>query len=149
MPSNRTHCLFPVSNQDIADWAEAYVRAQQDPDLLLCAEHPQWWAVERLLSFSAAGRFEDCWRMMLAVLRITSDPEVLGVLAAGPLEDLIERAGPVFVDRIEWHAWTDPVFRQLLDGTWPCGSPEIRARIDSARRWGSRAALQGSPHRVH
>jgi hypothetical protein len=136
------------SGPDVARWARAWVEAQLDPDLLAHDSHPHWWAVEKLLVFSAAGRFEVCWRVVLEVVRITSDPDVLGVLAAGPLEDLVEQAGPAFVDRIERQAWTDPAFRRLLDVAWPCGSPEVRARIEAARRWGSIAA-PSLPRQLH
>jgi hypothetical protein len=132
-----------LSTAERADWACAYVEAQQDPDLLARDWHPLWWAVERLLLYSACGRFEDCWRLVLDVLRLTRDPEVLGMLAAGALEDLIEHAGPAFVDRIAWQAWTDPAFRRLLESTWPCGSLGIWTRIEAARRMGEAAAGPG------
>lgn len=122
-----------LTDAQITDWASAYVQAQQDPGLVADDSHPQWWAVEKAVLFSAAGRFEDCWRLVLEVLRLTCDPEVLGVLAAGVLEDIIEEAGPAFVRRIEWQAWTDPAFRRLLAAAWPCGSPDVWARIEAAR----------------
>jgi hypothetical protein len=117
----------------ILDWAQAYCRAQQDPNLLTRADHPLWWALERFHLFTAAGRHEECWRAILAVSCMTSDPDVLGMLAAGPLEDLIEAAGPLFIDRLEWQAWTDPAFCRLLDGIWECGSPDVWARIAATR----------------
>jgi hypothetical protein len=148
-PARRATRPAQLATADIADWAAAYVRAQQAPDLLAGDGHPLWWAVEQFLRFSAAGRFEDCWSLVLEVLRLTSDPDVLGVLAAGPLEDIIEHAGAAFIDRIERQAGADPAFRRLLEGTWPCGSPAIWARIESARRPGACRPAKDLPRQVH
>ncbi|MBA2961363.1 MULTISPECIES: DUF6869 domain-containing protein [Ramlibacter] len=135
---------------EIIDWARAYCLAQQDPDLLALDTHPLWWAVERFMLFSEAGRLEDCWRAILAVLCVTSDPEVLGVLAAGPLEDLIEQAGTAFADRIVWQAWTDPAFCRLLEGAWECGRPEVWERIAAVRSQAGQAMVPPLPlHQLH
>ncbi|MBA2960521.1 MULTISPECIES: DUF6869 domain-containing protein [Ramlibacter] len=130
---------------EIVDWARAYCLAQQDPDLLTFDSHPLWWAVERFMLFSEAGRLEDCWRAILAVLCVTADPDVLGVLAAGPLEDLIERAGTDLADRIVWQAWTDPAFRRLLDGAWECGRPEVWTRIAAVRSQAGQLVVPTAP----
>lgn len=46
------------------------------------------------------------------------DPQVLGCIAAGPLEDLIAYHGKLVIDRIEQLARRQPRFRYALYGVW-------------------------------
>lgn len=52
--------------------------------------------------------------------------EALSVVAAGPLEDLLEAHGAVVIGRLETIAKVDPKFRLMLSGTWG------KERIDPA-----------------
>jgi hypothetical protein len=77
--------------------------------------------------------------LVKAILEIEDNPNVLGLLAADMLEDLIpEDDGPV-VDAVVAEAATDPRFRQLLGGVWFYGmSPEVTERLEKAKgevRW--------------
>ncbi|GAB3029269.1 hypothetical protein GCM10027285_09620 [Oleiagrimonas citrea] len=74
-----------------------------------------------------------CLEVILEILeRIdTSSPnDLLAVLAAGPLEDLLVMNGPAVIDEIETLARQRPPFRRLLNGVWyrRC-EPDIRARL--------------------
>jgi len=84
----------------------------------------------------ASGRFVDlprndpegCWRFIEHVLnRIEPDPEnpLFQVLAAGPLEDLLNHWGTEVIDRVERKAAHDSRFKQLLGGV-------SRSTIESA-----------------
>ncbi|AJG23248.1 DUF6869 domain-containing protein [Cupriavidus basilensis] len=75
---------------------------------------------------------EGLWRLVLEVLARTDSPRVLGALAAGELEDLIEYHGPAFIGRIEQEAARDPRFRRLLCGVWRSSTPEVWARVLAA-----------------
>lgn len=75
---------------------------------------------------------EGLWRLVLAVLDRTDSPRVLGALAAGELEDLIEYHGPAFIERIEHEAARDPRFRRLLCGVWRSSTPQVWARVLAA-----------------
>ncbi len=55
---------------------------------------------------------------VLEVLKKDPSPEVIGVLAAGPLEDLLAENGLAVIDRVEQEAHRDPKFRHLLGGVW-------------------------------
>jgi hypothetical protein len=73
------------------------------------------------------------------VLRQEPHPAILGVLAAGLLEDLIPaQEGPVF-DAIEAEAQANPRFRHLLGGVWFSSmSPAVVARLEKVTdrsRW--------------
>ena len=77
---------------------------------------------------------DDCWRTIVRLLERTSDPEVLAALAAGPLDMLIQDAGPRFIDQIEKEAWRNPAFCQLLTTVWKCPPTQVRGRLDAIRR---------------
>jgi hypothetical protein len=72
--------------------------------------------------------------LVKAILEIEDNPNVLGLLAAGMLEDLIpEEDGPV-IDAVVAEAERNPKFRHLLGGVWFYGmSPEVAERIETAR----------------
>jgi hypothetical protein len=64
---------------------------------------------------------ELAWLSILAVLE-TIGPNVedrrFAVLAAGPLEDLMDHHGDSFIDRAEAEARRNPAFALLLGGVW-------------------------------
>lgn len=62
-------------------------------------------------------------------------PEVVrGVLAAGPLEDLLAKHGPSIIEDIERLAPADPLFRETLGGVWQSDmTPEVWARVQAAQ----------------
>ena len=75
--------------------------------------------------------------LVKAILEIEENPNVLGLLAAGMLEDLIPaQDGPV-VDAVG--AARNPRFRHLLGGVWFYSmSPEVAEKLEKARggeRW--------------
>ncbi|WP_454726420.1 MULTISPECIES: DUF6869 domain-containing protein [Cupriavidus] len=72
------------------------------------------------------------WELVLAILARTGNERVLGALAAGELEDLVEYHGAAFIGRIERQAARDPRFRRLLCGVWRSSTPEVWARILAA-----------------
>jgi len=72
--------------------------------------------------------------LVKAILAIEDDPNVLGLLAAGLLEDLIpEQDGPV-IDAVVAEAERNQRFRHLLGGVWFYGmSPQVAERLTKAR----------------
>ena len=76
---------------------------------------------------------ELAWELILEIHALDQSSKVMGMLAAGPLEDVIEYHGPNFIDRIELFARHSPQFRLLLGGVWECSTPEIWARVEVAR----------------
>jgi hypothetical protein len=73
------------------------------------------------------------WNLILSILEVDRSTRVLEMLAAGPLEDLIEYHGSEFVDRIEQRALADSEFRRLLGGVWKSGTPAVWRRIAAVR----------------
>jgi hypothetical protein len=76
---------------------------------------------------------EEVWAAILEVLAREPSSTVIQNLAAGPLEDLLEYWGPVFIDRVEVEARRNPSFRHLLGGVWQCSTPEVWQRIQKVR----------------
>jgi hypothetical protein len=85
--------------------------------------------------------FQDCQRdlieqdpdaaidLIVAVLKIETDPALLSLLAAGPLEDVISMQ---VIDRIAREAAADPRFLSLLQGVWYSSKPDdVKACLDS------------------
>ena len=116
-------------SMDIEAWASAYIAFQQDGSRSTDS-HPLWWAAERFMDAPGA---EDSWAAILAILAKSPPYSVLGMLAAGPLEDLIHEAGPQYIERIELEARRNPAFRHLLGGVWESSTPDIWSRVESAR----------------
>ena len=63
-------------------------------------------------------RPKELWRFVQLALPLCAAEPARGMLAAGPLEDLIQEHGAGFIDRIERLAQTDPAFASLLSGVW-------------------------------
>ncbi|WP_425599522.1 DUF6869 domain-containing protein [Xanthomonas phaseoli] len=114
---------------DIEAWASAYIACQQDGSRAN-ENHRLWWAVER---FMDAPGSEESWAAILAILAKNPPSSVIGVLAAGPLEDLIQDSGLRYIERIELEARRNPGFRHLLGGVWKSGTPEVWMRVEAAR----------------
>ncbi|MBR0840186.1 hypothetical protein JQ607_08250 [Bradyrhizobium liaoningense] len=103
-------------------WVEQYSRSERDQDDNLFA----------IMDFERDLREDDPDRMIdliLEILKIESNPVLLSLLAAGPLEDVISTGT---IDRIEREAHINERFRDLLGGVWYYRAPdELKARLDA------------------
>jgi hypothetical protein len=61
---------------------------------------------------------ERAWQCIIYALNSPECAEHFGVLAAGPLEDLLSYHGPAFIDRVEALVHQNPKFASLLGGVW-------------------------------
>ncbi len=110
-------------------WVEQYSKSDRDRDDNFFA----------LMDFERDLREEDPDRaidLILAVLKIETNPVLLSMLAAGPLEDVISMNT---IERIECEAAENQRFRDLLGGVWYFrASDELKARLDALigdNRW--------------
>ena len=90
------------------------------------------WALDTLQDFTLHQRWEEVWQVLLAIARGEKElePEALAYVAAGPLEDIICRAGPEFIDRVEHEAKFNRQFGRLLTGVWPTRAhAAVRERV--------------------
>ena len=77
-----------------------------------------WWAVSEVLDWALEGDGDLLWEFILEVYKRDLTDKAIGVLAAGPLEDLLAKRGADFIDRIEELARKDPKFNYVLGGVW-------------------------------
>jgi len=117
---------------DIEIWADAYIRVQ-DAGASLDESHPDYLAAYEFMEKLSGERAEKCWQGILAVVARRPSEHVLGVLAAGLLEDLLDDSGPQFIERIEEQAQRDPIFKHMLTGVWRSGSPIVWSKLEAAR----------------
>lgn len=120
---------MPLPPKDIEAWARAYIEARESYDPESGEDLP--WAIERFMDLDSDP--EDAWKVILRVLDCSPSEQVLSMLAASELEDLIEDHGMQFIERIESEARASAAFKQLLCGVWPSGSKETWARVEAAR----------------
>jgi len=123
---------------EVEAWAAAYSAAAELPSPKT-PDDPNWPYIQHMMpGLSYSLDCEDIWQIILAVVASSPSDKVLGALAAGPLEDLVEYAGDQFIDRIEVEARRSPAFRALLGGVWESGSESVWSRLEKARngaRW--------------
>jgi hypothetical protein len=73
---------------------------------------------------------ETLWLLILNIHGKDQSPRVQEVLSAGPVENLLDKHGERFIDRIEAEARKDPKFAKLLGGVWKSGmSLDIWERV--------------------
>jgi hypothetical protein len=73
------------------------------------------------LAYSAP---EILWSFVLSVLEQNPTSNVLGMLSAGPLEDLIQDHGEQFLERISTETRLNPAFAALLPKVWIPDAPD-------------------------
>ena len=89
---------------------DEWVEWAEDPDSDSPGHSEFLWIVE--------NEPEKGWKAILAALSDKRLKSSLGVLAAGPLEDLLSFHGKEFIERVEKEAKTNPAFAHLLGGVW-------------------------------
>jgi len=103
-------------------WIEQYSKSDRDRDDNFFA----------LMDFERDLREDDPDRaidLILEILKLETNPVLLSMLAAGPLEDVISTKT---IDRIEREAAANSRFRDLLGGVWYFRAPdELKARLDA------------------
>jgi len=113
--------------------AEEWFGAWSGPEPQAIAESVLDWELPRKYP-------ELAWSSILLVLeRIGADvsDRRFAVLAAGPLEDLMDNHGEAFIDRVETEAHRNPAFALLLGGVWRSTIPNgVWERIGAVAKRG-------------
>jgi len=91
------------------------------------------WAIESI----AMWHYDQpamLWQFILDTYTRDISDRVLGMIAAGPLEDLLAYCGDDFIDDVEELARKDPKFNKLLGGVWQNAmSDDLWNRVQRAR----------------
>ena len=117
-----------ITIEEQRNWVDSYISAYDDKS----KHDPGNWAIQKFIE-NGYEHPELCWEVILNILYREPDQKVIGALAAGPLEDLIQDHGETFIDRIETEARQNPAFRHLLGGVWESGGHDIWNRVLKAR----------------
>jgi uncharacterized protein DUF6869 len=128
-PQHPLECEALSTAQLARAWIEQYSKSDRDRDDNFFT----------LMDFERDLRDEDPDRaidVILKILELETNPVLLSMLAAGPLEDVISIRT---IDRIEREAAANARFRDLLGGVWYFRAPdELKARLDALigdHRW--------------
>jgi hypothetical protein len=121
------------ADMSVADLARAWVEQHSKSDR---DRNDNYFA---MMDYECELREEDPDRaidLIVEILSIETNPTLLSLLAAGPLEDVISMET---IDRIEREASASKRFHDLLGGVW-CyrASDELKARLDALvgpNRW--------------
>lgn len=103
------------------------------------------WLTEMLFTAAPEDGPERAWPVILELVARAPDNEGLAFVGASAIEDLVNKAGSRFADRIEAASDSDPRFTQALAFAWPDAQvpDRVRALIVRARQ---KAAQMTFPH---
>ena len=78
------------------------------------------WAFDAVLDITFEDRWEELLEFVLAFSRLDDaiEPEAMAFFAAGPLEDLVCKAGAGYVDRLLAEAVSNSTLGRMLTGVW-------------------------------
>jgi hypothetical protein len=100
-----------------AEIAEGYIAMQHAPKET--KEYDDlFWAFEEMCDVVAMEP-DRALQLILMILSKDDSVPVVQILAAGPLEDLLDTHGDAMIGKIEEEARTNPKFAFLLGGVWP------------------------------
>ncbi|HEY0213560.1 MAG TPA: hypothetical protein VGC40_08245 [Paenirhodobacter sp.] len=96
---------------------------------------PEDMAWSDLCVFELDAHPEVQWAFVLRAIRKAETMWQVGLVAAGPLEDLLTGHGADFIDRLEDQARRSHRIRYALTGVWTQDIPDgaVRQRIETAR----------------
>ena len=110
-------------------WVEQYSKSDRDHD-------GNFFAMMNFESDLREEHPDGMIDLIVEILKIETNPVLLSLLAAGPLEDVISMET---IDRIEREASANKRFHDLLGGVWYYRAPdELKARLDALigeNRW--------------
>lgn len=110
----------------ISDLASTYVAYLQSKNEAL-----QWSSFE-VLDLCMDGPWDRLWQLVQAIVLLPGEPEpvVLATIAAGPLEDLLAKAGPDYISAVENLAQSSPTAARMLTGVWKSSiEPDVWNRV--------------------
>lgn len=110
-----------LTRDELVDGYLAHCRTQSE-------EH--FWAFEIVTGLAMQQEWDELWAVTLLAIERTpaDDREMLAIIAAGPLEDMVRYAAPVIEDRVVERIRADAKFRTALTGVW--------ARAEREDFWG-------------
>lgn len=118
-------------NRTLEDLVESYIKVQEFPHANI--NHDSWWAIDYFFDISEFDP-DFAWAAILEIINRNPSKRVISMLAAGPLEDLIDKNGDKVIDRIEKEAKKNEILRNMLKIIYESGEKEIWNRIQAASK---------------
>lgn len=112
-----------LPTSDVArSWVEQHAKPEKDRD-------ENWHMLMDFERDLVRRNPEAVIDLVIEILKIETSPEMLSLLAAGLLEDII---APATIDRIEREVAGNERFRDLLGGVWYANkAADLKARLDA------------------
>lgn len=121
-----------LTKEEMKAWVDEYIKAQEN-NTSISKSGELHWSVNKF--FELVNEYpETCWNAILEILHREPSEKVKDILAAGPLEDLIDTHGEEYIELIEEEAKINSKFRELLRGVWESSTPEVWNRVLKARK---------------
>ena len=120
-----------IDEQFINEWIKHQEDTYDDDDAEL------HWTDDHLIKLVLCDEIEELWEFVIRTYRKELSPEVIGILSAGALEDILAKRGEEYIGRVELLAANDPKFKYLLGGVWQNAmSDEVWSRLQAvAEQW--------------
>jgi hypothetical protein len=129
------HDEAPIPTNDL-EWGafiQAWITAEESGKRASDYD-PEWWAVDAALDWVIEDKHEALWEFILRSFEQEMSDKAFGVLAAGPLEDLLADFGELYIQRVEELARKNPRFNHLLGGVWRNSmTDDVWNRVKKAR----------------
>lgn len=105
--------------------------AGREPDI----KHPDWEAFGRVDRLISTGDIEDVWELNIELVKRCSSVSELAYVAAGPIEDMMNRLDETQIDAVLKRADEDPRWRFAVAATHTSRMvPRLAAVIERIRR---------------
>lgn len=123
---------MPQQNHDIdllaEQWIEFWLLPENSPE-----QDALSWVTDREYDLVRENP-DEAWFLILEILRRNNNSQILEVLSAGPLEDLLAKHGERMITAVENEARANPSFSTLLGGVWRNSiSEEVWSRVEKVR----------------
>jgi len=112
--------------QNHSEIAAAYVEYLRSHDPAL------QWSFDAAVDYWLEERWDDLWELVkaISVLPQDIDDKTFATVSAGALEDLLDKAGPAYIEQVLDFAGQTPRLGRMLTGVWPSSiEPEVWARV--------------------
>jgi hypothetical protein len=101
---------------DISGLAAIWIRFQRSPKGSVEYEE-LFWVVDRMMELCDSEP-SAAWNVIQEAVALDQSDEILGMVGAGPFEDLMTNHGAFLIDKVESCARTNPAFRRMLGVVW-------------------------------
>jgi len=123
---------MPQQNPDLGrlaeQWIEFWLLPENSPE-----QDALSWVTDREYDLVRESP-DEAWFLILEILRRNNSSQILEVLSAGPLEDLLAKYGERVIGAVENEAKANPSFATLLGGVWRNSISEgVWSRLEQVR----------------